>query len=144
MSAIANFIGGLAGASAVTAVNETVRQFVPNAPHLELYGIRAVRQIFQGADEPVPDKDTTYGIALSGEMMANASYYSLAGRSTTRGILLGLAAGLGGIFLPDKMGLGEAPTNRTLTTQIMTVGYYVLGGIVAAKTTRALSRKRKR
>lgn len=139
MSSIANFVGGLAGAIAVTAVNETVRQFVPKAPHLELLGIRAVRQMFMKADEPAPDSEETYGMALGGELMANASYYSLAGRSTTRGVLLGLAAGFGGIFLPEKLGLGEAPTNRTLTTQIMTVGYYVLGGIVAAKTARALS-----
>jgi hypothetical protein len=139
MSSIATFVGGLAGALTVTAVNETVRQFVPKAPHLELLGIRAVRQLFIKAEEPVPDSQNVYGIAMGGELMANASYYSLAGKSTTRGILLGLAAGLGGIYLPDKLGLGEAPTNRTLTTQIMTVGYYVLGGIVAAKTARALS-----
>lgn len=139
MSSIATFVGGLAGALAVTAVNETVRQFVPQAPHLELLGIRAIRQAFMKAEEPAPDSDDTYAMALGSELMANASYYSLAGKSTTRGVLLGLAAGLGGIFLPEKLGLGEAPTNRTLTTQIMTVGYYVLGGVVAAKTARALS-----
>ena len=139
MSSIATFVGGIAGALAVTAVNETVRQFVPQAPHLQLLGIRALRQAFMKADEPMPDSDDTYAMALGSELMANASYYSLAGKSTTRGVLLGLAAGLGGIFLPEKLGLGEAPTNRTLTTQIMTVGYYVLGGVVAAKTARALS-----
>ncbi len=139
MSAIANFIGGVAGAAAVTAVNETVRQFVPMAPHLELLGIRAVRQLFLKADEPTPDSTSVYGIAMSGELMANASYYSLAGKSVTKGVLLGLAAGLGGIFLPEKLGLGDAPTNRSLTTQIMTVGYYVLGGVVAAKTAKLLS-----
>lgn len=140
MGTIANFVGGLAGAAAVTAVNESVRQFVPQAPHLELLGIRAVRKIFIKSDEPVPDADTQYGIAMSGELMANASYYSLAGTSTTKGVLLGLAAGLGGIFLPEKMGLGETPTSRSLTTEIMTVSYYVIGGIVAAKTARALSK----
>lgn len=139
MSSIASLVGGIAGAAAVTAVNETVRQFVPKAPHLELLGIRAVRKLFIKSDEPVPDSTSVYGIAMSGELMANASYYSLAGTSVTRGVLLGLAAGLGGVFLPEKMGLGDAPTSRTLTTQIMTVGYYVLGGIVAAKTARLLS-----
>ena len=140
MGSVANFIGGLAGAAAVTAVNESVRQFVPQAPHLQLLGIQAVRKMFIKSEEPVPDQDTQYGIAMSGELMANASYYSLAGTSTTRGVLLGLAAGLGGIFLPEKMGLSEAPTSRSLTTEIMTVGYYVLGGIVAAKTAKSLSK----
>lgn len=139
MSAIANFVGGLAGAAAVTIVNESLRQFMPKAPHLELLGIRAVRQLFMKSDASLPDRDTQYGAALGGEIMANASYYSLAGTSTTKGVLLGLAAGLGGIYLPEKMGLGEAPTSRSATTQWMTVGYYVLGGIVAAKTARALS-----
>ena len=91
------------------------------------------------ADEPAPDSDDVYGLALSGELMSNASYYSFAGTSVVKGVLLGVAAGLGGIYLPEKLGLGEAPTSRTLTTKIMTVGYYVLGGIVAAKTARALS-----
>ncbi|WP_225000100.1 hypothetical protein [Cesiribacter sp. SM1] len=144
MSAIANFIGGLAGATAVTLVNESVRQFMPQAPQLQLYGIRAVRQIFNKTDADMPDREEQYGMAMGGELMANASYYSMAGRSTTKGVLLGLAAGLGGIFLPDKLDLGKAPSNQTLTTQIMTVGYYVLGGIVAAKTTRALSGKRRK
>ncbi|EMR04367.1 hypothetical protein [Cesiribacter andamanensis] len=139
MSSIASFVGGLAGAAAVTAVNETVRQFVPQAPQLQLLGIQAVRKLFIKSDADLPDRDTQYGIAMGGELMANASYYSLAGRSTGRGLLLGLAAGLGGIFLPDKMGLSDAPTNRTTTAQILTIGYYVLGGIVAAKVTRALS-----
>jgi hypothetical protein len=140
MSAAANFVGGLAGALAVTAVNESVRQFVPKAPHLEMLGIQAVRQLFNKADADVPDESTQYGLAMGGDLMANASYYSLAGSSTARGLLLGLAAGLGGIFLPNKMGLDDAPTSRTTTTQLLTIGYYVLGGLVAAKVTRALSR----
>lgn len=139
MSTIANFVGGLAGACAVTAVNETLRRVVPQAPHLELTGIRAVRQLFLKTDTKLPDQESQYEMAIGGDIMANASYYSLAGTSTTKGVLLGLAAGLGGIYLPEKLGLGSAPTSRSLTTQIMTVSYYVLGGIVAAKTARALS-----
>lgn len=139
MGTIANFVGGLAGACAVTAVNETLRQVMPKAPHLELTGIRAMRKILLKTDTPLPDKDTQYEVAMGGDILANASYYSLAGTSTTKGVLLGLAAGLGGVFLPGKLGLGDAPTSRSLTTQVMTVSYYVLGGIIAAKTARALS-----
>lgn len=135
----ANIFGGLAGALSLTAVHESVRQFLPEAPRVDLVGIRAVRELLNKTDLPIPGLSTQRQLALGGDLISNATYYSMAGRSYTRGLLLGLAAGLGGVFLPGPMGLGEAPTNRSTTTQILTVGYYTLGGLVATAVTRALS-----
>ena len=138
-----NFIGGLAGAISLTAVHETVRQFVPQAPRVDLTGIRALRQLMNKADIPLPGLSTQKQMALGGDLVSNATYYSLAGTSYTRGILLGLAAGIGGVILPGKMGLGDAPTSRSTTTQLLTVGYYTFGAIVATAVNRALSGKNK-
>lgn len=135
----ANIFGGLAGALSLTAVHESVRQFLPEAPRVDLVGIRAVRELLNKTDLPIPGLSTQRQLALGGDLISNATYYSMAGRSYTRGLLLGLAAGLGGVFLPGPMGLGEAPTNRSTTTQILTIGYYTLGGLVATAVTRALS-----
>lgn len=136
----ANLLGGLAGALSLTAVHETVRQFVPAAPRVDLTGIRALRQLLNKADLPIPGLTAQRQMALGGDLVANATYYSMAGTSYTKGLMLGLAAGLGGVFLPGKMGLGEAPTNRSTTTRLLTVGYYTLGGLVSVAVTKALSR----
>lgn len=135
----ANIFGGLAGALSLTAVHETVRQFLPEAPRVDLVGIRAVRELLNKTDLPIPGLSTQRQLALGGDLVSNATYYSLAGRSYTRGLLLGLAAGLGGVFLPGPMGLGEAPTNRSTTTKLLTIGYYTMAGFVATAVTRSLS-----
>jgi hypothetical protein len=136
----AKIFGGLAGALSLTAVHESVRQFVPEAPRVDLVGVRAIRELLYKTNIPIPALDTQRQLALGGDLVSNAAYYSLAGHSYTRGALLGLAAGLGGVFLPGPMGLGEAPTSRSTATQLLTVGYYTLGGLVATAVTRALSR----
>ena len=46
-------------------------------------------------------------------------------------MLLGLAAGVGGVVLPEYLGLSSAPSARTKATQAMTIGWYTLGGVVA-------------
>jgi hypothetical protein len=49
-----------------------------------------------------------------------------------RGALLGLAAGVGAAYLPPRIGLGEQPGQRPPATQIMTVAWYLAGGLAAA------------
>jgi hypothetical protein len=59
--------------------------------------------------------------------------------AVTRGLLLGLTAGLGAVFLPGPLGLGTGPSRRTPRTAVMTVAWYALGGLVAAAVYRGLS-----
>ena len=128
--------GGLAGAVALTLVHETMRRFVPNAPRMDVLGMRSIEKLMTKADaEPPQDKDKLHTWALTGDVVSNSLYYSLAGTGSNawwRGAALGAAAGLGAVYLPGPLGLGEAPSNRTTQTQLMTVGYYLLGGLVAA------------
>ena len=135
--------GGLAGAVALTLVHETMRRFVPNAPRMDVLGMRSIEKLMTKADaEPPQDKDELHTWALAGDVVSNSLYYSLAGTGSNawwRGAALGAAAGLGAVYLPGPLGLGEAPSNRTTQTQLMTVGYYLLGGLVAAALGYALS-----
>ena len=56
----------------------------------------------------------------------------------TRGIAMGLAAGAGALVLPRRLGLGDAPKSDHLPNQIMTVAWYLVGGLAAASAGRAL------
>ena len=49
-----------------------------------------------------------------------------------RGALLGLGAGLGAVVLPKTLGLNDDATTRTMKTKILTVSWYVIGGLTAA------------
>ena len=126
-------ISGLAGALAVTAVHETVRRFYPNAPRMDILGMRAIAKGLRYAGQTPPNDDKLHTWSLVGDIVSNGLYYSLVGgkKAWWRGSLLGTAAGIGGVLLPGPMGLGAAPSNRTRETQALTVGYYLLGGLVA-------------
>ncbi|WP_237144298.1 hypothetical protein [Pontibacter pamirensis] len=137
------FAGGLAGACVVTVVHETLRRMMPDAPRMDVLGMRSISELMQKADmEPPQDKDELHTWALAGDIVSNSLYYSLAGTGKDawwRGAVLGAAAGAGAVLLPGPLGLGEEPSNKTTRTQVMAVGYYLLGGLVAAAVGHALS-----
>lgn len=126
---------GLAGAIALNVLHETVRQFVPDAPRADLLGERSIVKGFKAAGEQPPQGKKLYGLAMLGDIASNALYYSLVGVSKEQpvvaGAALGALAGIGAVTLPGPMGLGEAPTKRTTATAVMTVGWYLFGGLVA-------------
>ena len=60
----------------------------------------------------------------------------------TRGAAMGLLAGLGALLLPQRLGLGAPPKSDLLSNQVMTVAWYIVGGITAAATSSWLSSRR--
>ncbi|WP_299825884.1 hypothetical protein [uncultured Pontibacter sp.] len=135
-NALKAMASGLAGAVVLTVVHETLRRFVPDAPRMDVLGMRSIEKLMTKADEQPPqDKEELHTWALAGDVISNSLYYSLAGTGSSawwRGAALGAAAGAGALLLPGPLGLGEQPSNRTTKTQVMTVSYYLLGGLVAA------------
>ncbi|MGV3540119.1 MAG: hypothetical protein ACO1OQ_09920 [Rufibacter sp.] len=134
-------LSGLAGAVAVTAVHETVRRFYPNAPRMDILGMRAISKGLHAVGQTPPEGQTLHTWSLIGDIISNSLYYSLTGsgkKGLLRGSILGAAAGVGGVLLPGPMGLGTTPSNRTRTTQAMTIGYYLLAGVVAGATAKWL------
>ncbi|MEJ8803634.1 hypothetical protein [Pontibacter sp. H249] len=135
-NALKAMASGLAGAVVLTVVHETLRRFVPDAPRMDVLGMRSIEKLMTKADEEPPqDKQELHNWALAGDVVSNSLYYSLAGvgrNAWWRGAVLGAAAGAGAVLLPGPLGLGEEPSNRTTKTQVMTVSYYLLGGLVAA------------
>jgi hypothetical protein len=142
MKLLPSLTAGLAGAVALTLLHETARRLRPeDAPRMDVLGMRGLRKLLHLADAPQPDDDTLFNMTMAGDVLSNGLYYSLVGsgkHAVRRGLLLGLAAGAGGVLLPGSMGLGKAPTNRTTQTQLMTLAWYTAGGLVAGAAARAL------
>jgi hypothetical protein len=146
MHAIKALEGGLAGAGALTLIHETVRRVVPTAPRMDLLGMQAIAKIVRSYGKNPPNEKNLFYITMAGDVVSNALYYSLAGAGNKenriwKGALLGLAAGIGAVTLPKPMGLNPAHSNRTVTTQIMTVAWYTIGGVVSALVMKALEQK---
>jgi len=135
MKILTSLAAGLAGAVALTALHEAARRLRPaDAPRMDVLGMRALRKLLNKAEAPVPDHDTLFNLTMAGDIVSNGLYYSLVGsgrHALERGLLLGLAAGAGGVLLPGPLGLGTAPSARTPQTQLMTVAWYTVGGLVA-------------
>lgn len=148
MKMLPSLAAGFAGAIALTALHETARRLRPHdAPRMDVLGERSLRKLLGLANLPQPSGDTAYTATILGDVLNNGLYYSLVGSGRAclrRGLLLGTAAGAGGVLLPGPLGLGEAPSRRTPQTEAMTVAWYTVGGLVAGVVGLALRRGRKR
>ena len=104
-------------------------------------GTNAAQAASAVGDVPEPSNPALYNMALAGDLVFNSAYYSLA-TTWTRGAALGLLAGVGALVLPKRMGLGDPPKSELLSNQLMTVAWYVVGGLAAAWTAQCLATRR--
>jgi hypothetical protein len=90
-----------------------------------------------------PKGRALYSSTLLADLVSNGAYFASVGgrggRPLMRGLLLGLAAGVGAVALPPVMKLSSETTSRTGTTALLSVGLYTLGGVIAGLTYEALS-----
>jgi hypothetical protein len=109
---------------------------------MDVVGMRAVARSMHGVGRRPPTGRALYRIALAGDILSNAAYYSavaLAGREAMRaGAALGIAAGVGAVVLPPMIGLGRPPHVHAWSNRLMTIAWYTLGGLVAGRTYRAI------
>lgn len=139
-------LSGAAGACALTLLHETAKRRIEEAPRADVLGMRALAKVLHMGGKQPPENERLFRWALVGDLLSNTLYYSAVGNGDSklvwlRGALLGLSAGVGAVALPGRIGLGDAPSNRTRATQVMTVLWYLVGGLAAAATSRALSSK---
>ena len=147
MSSTQAIVSGVAGASALNLAHQALQGVTVDAPRMEILGMRAMKKGFEAAGEEVPPRSELYPLTLMGDLISNSGYYSLVGlakpeHAIVTGAALGLAAGLGAVTLPGPMGLGDEPSNRTAQTTGMTVGLYLLGGLVAGITYSLISKRK--
>ena len=149
MSFAKALVSGLIGACTLTLIHETARRVAPNAPRMDILGMRAISQSLRAVGVHPPDDKSLHRASLAGDLLANSLYYSLVGVGREksiwlRGAALGIAAGIGGVMLPEPMGLGGEPSGRSHATKAMTVGWYLAGALAAAATYQLLSAKQHR
>ena len=139
------FLAGACGAVALTVVHQLARRMSDDAPRLDVMGERAIERSLQAAGAQVPPPQQLHQWALAGDLLANSAFYSLVtcGRDAhvwRRGIVLGLGAGACALLLPKQVGLGDPPKSDHLANQIMTVAWYLVGGLAAAAAGQGLQR----
>lgn len=127
---------GAVGALTTTLLHEITRRLLPDAPRVDLLGMQALARGVQAAGFAPPGGRPLYALTLAGDLASNTAYFSLVGASprgkaVVVGLALGVAAGLGAVYLPPYMGLNADLTTRTPTTTVLTTALYTAGGIAA-------------
>ena len=137
MKVLKAILAGFAGAAALNILHETVRRFDSDAPRVDLVGEEALTRSMNSLNLEAPTGNNLYAATLAGDIISNGIYYSAIGMAGSKniylkGALAGLTAGLGAIKLPEKMGLDDEPVTKTDKTKILTVAWYLFGGLVTA------------
>jgi hypothetical protein len=145
MKTVNNLIGGLAGAITLNIIHQAAKNIDHDAPRVDLVGEEAVKKGLNYIGVEPPKGDNLFATALAGDIVSNAIYYSAIGVGKDknllfRGITYGLSAGIGALTLTKSIGLSDAPITKTPQTKVMTVAWYLLGGIATALTIKALSK----
>ena len=133
---------GLVGACALTLVHETARRYIEDAPRMDVVGMRAITKTLRAVDVEPPV--SLHEAALVGEVLSNSLFYGLVGLGDAEdgvrnGAALGLAAGLAAVYLPEPLGLGRQPVKNSTETNLLTIAFYLLGGLAAGAAYQALS-----
>lgn len=147
MKATTVLAGGLAGATAVTLIHESLKAVVPQAPQMDRLGMQALSKGLKKAGKSVPRQNALFTAALAGDLISNAIFYSMAGIGSEKNIwwrssFLGLAAGVGAVILPEPLGLNKQYSNKSFATQLMTIGLYVAGSLVTTAVIKKLLHKK--
>lgn len=147
MAALEALSSGLVGATALTAIHESARKTFADAPRMDVLGERAIAKSMKLVGSQSPREENLHSAALLGDVISNSLYYSLVGlgepkTAVLRGAILGLAAGIGGVYLPGPLGLGNGPSARTPATKLMTIGWYLAGGVAAGLAYQLMHRRR--
>lgn len=138
-----NIVGGLAGATVLTLTHQLLSRFTKDAPRLDVLGEEALSKGIVKAGGEIPSPNTLTGLTLAGDIGANSGYYTMIGQGSDknllwRGLGYGAMAGIGALSLPEPMGLDDQPVARNNKTKIMTLGLYMLGGLVTALALKAM------
>jgi hypothetical protein len=145
MNWIKNIAGGLAGAIALNVLQEAMKHLNHDAPNIALVGEEGLNKALKAAGGEPLHGDKLFNATLAADLISNTLYYSMIGvgkkeHLMLRGAAYGLAAGAGALKLTKPLGLSDAPVTKTDRTKVMTVAWYLFGGLVAAATIKALKK----
>jgi hypothetical protein len=147
MGLIKNITAGFIGSIALNLLHEGLRKRNTNVPKINLIGEEALNKTLVNIGQPpITDEEKLYKATLKADLLSNTMYYSLIGGKTgliwPKAIVLGLAAGIGAVKLPEPMGLNPQPINRTDEIKALTVGYYLFGALVTGFVLKTLTKSK--
>lgn len=134
---IRNILGGITGAVVLNLVHEVAKRVSHKAPRIDLLGEEAVTKTAEAVGVEAPTGEVLTASTFVADLASNAGYYAMIGKGDDDTILLrgagyGLMAGLGAIGLAKPLGLNESAVARTGETKLLTITWYLLGGLAAA------------
>lgn len=133
---VKNLLAGLLGSVTLNVLHELYRKIDPLAPRVDLVGKEALAKTVQATGHSAPKGKRLYLATLVGDILSNSIYYALIGKGhknlLLRGAALGLAAGVGALAVTKPLGLDDTPITKSTRTKVLTVAWYVTGGIVTA------------
>jgi len=134
---------GAVGAAALTGLHQLATLLSEDSPRMDVVGRRAIVRSIRAAGGTPPPPYSLQRWALAGDLLANSAYYSLVAcgrepRVWARAMALGVAAGVGALVLPARLGLGDPPRSGRLPNKVMTISWYLAGALAAAGASRRL------
>ncbi len=138
-------LAGVGGAVMLNILHESLKHTNENMPRIDLVGTEALQKSLNYIGQSIDDPKKLYFATLAGDLVSNGAYYSLIfynGKHIwTKAVALGLAAGVGAVVLPEKLGLDDQPVAKNNTVKAFTIGYYVFGALAAATIYKVLKSK---
>lgn len=151
--------GGLAGATTISLLTDTLRRINGHSSHVNLFNGKNLKRRFKKARSKKPLKATRQFIRLAGDLLGSTAFLGMSSlgkrkNAMLRGALLGTAAGLGSVLLnrPDKHQKangheGYSPTGLAkdrLLSKALEVSLYTIGGLIAGKVIQRSGKKKRK
>lgn len=140
-----NLIAGLGGALVLTLLNESLKNVHDAMPRIDLVGEEAIQKAVGHFGYEIDNVDALIGTALVGDIVSNATYYSLIngeGKELwAKALSSGFLAGYGAVKIPETLDLDDTPVAKTLATKAWTMGYYMIGALTTAALFQFLEKK---
>lgn len=154
--------GGLAGATTISLLGETLRKIEGRSAGANGVKGKKLKKRFKKAGSKKPHKATEEYVKLAGDLLGAASVLGFTSlnkkkNAVLRGALLGTAAGLGAVLLDDyshkkqnsKINGHEGfPSTMlakdTVMQKALEVGLFTVGGMIAGKLLQGSGKKKKR
>ena len=131
-----NLIAGFGGAVVLTLLNETLKEVDDTMPRIDLLGEEALSKASAFLGSEIKNEETLFKASLTGDLISNTAYFSLISGTKkeiwTKAASAGFLAGIAAVSLPKKIGLDDTPVTKSITTKVLTVGYYMMGAFATA------------
>lgn len=141
-----NILGGLLGAAVLNIVHTIAKKLDKDAPAVDEVGEEAMKKSTRAVGLKAPKGDALVAATFGADVASNTMLYTMIGyggdkHRVLRGAVLGTVVGLATLTIPKQAGLDTTPIRKSTQTQLMTVAWYIIGGIataVAIKTLRKI------